>query len=294
MRDRCHYAALLGMALATVPLFSQGPPHAKPVFDVASVKPSLPGSRQQLAIQPGGRLSVNDFSLEALIAISHHLAAYQMSGVDGWMKADRWSIEAKAEEVTQIPVWSPPFLPEVIAVRLRGVLEDRFSLKAHRETRELKAYTLTIGKGGSKLVEFNPASQSASGQQSSPQSAVPGGLPAGPTAAPGSMAAGPGVIIASAVTMDQLVNYLNKLMDLPVIDKTGLSGRYNFRLRFAPESAHPLSGTPQMDGSTPQATVTDDPSIFVAIQEQLGLNLRMAKEGVEVLVIDSARRPTEN
>jgi uncharacterized protein (TIGR03435 family) len=294
MKDRCNYAVLLGMALASVPLFSQAPREFKPVFDVASVKPSLPGSRQQLTIQPGGRLSANEFSLEALIAICHHLAAYQLSGVQGWMKADRWSIEAKAEDVTQIPVWSPPYLPEVMAVRLRALLEERFSLKAHRETRELKAYTLTIGKGGSKLVEFDPASQSAIGQQSSPQSAVPGGLPAEPTPRPGSMAAGPGVIIASAVTMDQIINYLNKLMDLPVIDKTGLSERYSFRLRFAAESAHPLSEIPEMDGSTPPSTVTGDPSIFVAIQEQLGLNLKMAKQGVEVLVIDSARRPTEN
>ena len=292
MKDRCNYAVLLGMALATAPLFSQAPREVKPVFDVASVKPSLPGSRQRLTIQPGGRLSANEFSLEALIAICHHLPYYQLSGAEGWMKADRWSIEAKAEDVTQIPAWSPPYLPEVMAVRLRALLEERFSLKAHRETRELKAYTLTIGKGGSKLVEFDPASQSATGQQSPPPPM--GGLPAEPTPRPGSMAAGPGVIIASAVTMDQIIVYLNKLMDLPVIDKTGLSGRYSFKLRFAPGSAHPLSEAPPMDGATPQLIVTDNPSIFLAIQEQLGLNLRMAKEGVEVLVIDSARRPTEN
>jgi len=114
------------MALATAPLFSQAPPEIKPVFDVASVKPSLPGSRQQLTIQPGGRLSANEFSLEALIAICHHLAAYQLSGAEGWMKADRWSIEAKAEDVTQIPAWSPPYLPEVMAVRLRALLEGTF------------------------------------------------------------------------------------------------------------------------------------------------------------------------
>jgi uncharacterized protein (TIGR03435 family) len=282
------------VAILTIPLCSQRAADGKPVFDVASVKASLPGSRQQLTIQPGGRLSLNDFTLESLIAICHHVAAHQISGAKGWMKTDRWSIEAKAEEVTQIPAWSPPYLPEAIAVRLGALLEDRFALKQHRETRELKVYVLSIGSSGSKLIESDPASQSAPEQPNSPQSPAPGGLPAGPQPRPGSMAAGPGVIVASAVTMDQLVTYLNKIMDLPVTDKTGLSGRYSFRLRFAPESTHPLSEIPQVDGSTPQAAGTGDASILAAIPEQLGLNLRMAKEGVDVLVIDSARRPAEN
>jgi uncharacterized protein (TIGR03435 family) len=270
--------------MATAPVFSQGVGDARPAFDVASVKPSVQGSREQMTIQPGGRLTVNGFPLQFLVAVSYRLAPFQMSGANGWMASDRWSIETKAEEVSSIPAWSPPYLPEVIAVRLRALLEDRFALKVHRETRELKAYTLTIAKNGSRLITADAP----------PPSTPQGGSAAERTPPPGSMAAGPGVIIASAVTMDQIVNYLNRIMDLPVIDKTGLTGHYNIRLRFAPESSRPLSAPPPADGSTPAVNVAGDPSIFVALEEQLGLSLTSRKEAVEVLVIDSARRPAEN
>jgi uncharacterized protein (TIGR03435 family) len=259
--SRIFLPSLLGIALAAAP--------AGPVFDVASVKPTAPGAREGLAIQPRGRLSANGFSLRTLIVMANHLAIFQISGADGWMADDRWSIEAKAEEVAGIPAWSPPYPPEVIAVRLRSLLEDRFFLKVHREKRKMTAYTLKLGKNGGKL---NLMDQSARG----------------------GMKAGPGVIQASAVTMDQFVTYLNRIMDLPVIDQTSLGGRYNFELTFAPESSHPLSAPALPDGSMPAPSVNNNPSIFDAIHDQLGLELKSAKEPVEVLVIDSAARPSAN
>jgi uncharacterized protein (TIGR03435 family) len=250
MAARMVFAASLGMGLAA---------QSGPVFDVASVKPAAPGAHEGLTIEPGGRLSANGFSLNTLIAMSNHLAIFQLSGGDGWMANERWSIEAKAEEVTQIPAWAPPCLPEVIAVRLQALLEDRFWLKVHREKREMKAYTLTVSKNGGKLI---PVDQSVAGR----------------------MAAGPGVIQGSGVTMDQFVTYLNRIMDLPVIDQTGLAGHYDFKLKFAADSTRPLSAAVPSD---------NDPSIFDAIRE-LGLELKSEKETVEVVVIDSARRPLAN
>jgi uncharacterized protein (TIGR03435 family) len=227
-------------------------------FDVASIKPTPPDVRDGLTIQPGGRFTSNGFALRTLIVMAYHLTAYQLSGADGWMANDRWSIEAKAEEVTQIPAWSPPYPPEVMAARLRSLLEDRFQLKTHRETRELPMYTLSPVKNGSKLSAVDPT--------------------------PGGMKAGPGVIQASAVTMVQFVTYLNRIMDLPVVDQTGLADHYSFKLAFAPDSTRPLS--------TP--TPSDDPSIFDAIRDQLGLELKSAKRPVEVLVVDSASKPSAN
>jgi uncharacterized protein (TIGR03435 family) len=90
------------------------------------------------------------------------------------------------------------------------------------------------------------------------------------------MKAGPGVIEASAVSMIQFVTYLNRIMDLPVIDQTGLDGHYNLKLTFAPESTHPLSAPPPSDGSVPVPSANNDPSIFDAIHE-LGLELKSAK-----------------
>jgi uncharacterized protein (TIGR03435 family) len=92
--------------------------------------------------------------------------------------------------------------------------------------------------------------------------------------------------------MDQFVIYLTRIMDLPVIDQTGLGEKYKFSLKFAPESTRPLAAPGSADAAV--AAVTSDPTIFDAIQDQLGLELKRAKEPMEVLVVDSARRPTEN
>jgi uncharacterized protein (TIGR03435 family) len=249
------FSALLPTLFATAALSAQD---STPAFEVASVKPAVPGSKQQLTIQPGGRLSASGFALQTLIAMAYHLPAYRLSGADGWMANDNWTIEAKAGDVDQVPKWSPPYLPEAIAVRVRALLEDRFALKTHRETREMRAYSLALGKAGSRMIAADPA-------------------PAG------TMAAGPGVVKGFGATMDQFVTYLNRILDLPVIDRTGISGSFQFELHFAPESTHPLS--------TPEASASADPSIFVALDEQLGLTLKPSRESVDVLVVDSARKP---
>jgi uncharacterized protein (TIGR03435 family) len=219
-----------------------------------------------MTIEPGGRLLVNGFPLKFFISTSNHIPVFQIFGADCWMANDRWFIEAKADDLRGVPAWAPPYLPEVVAVRLRTLLEDRFALKTHREKRELKAYVLTVGREGSKL---QPGDESARG----------------------AMAAGPGVVQAYSVTMDQFVIYLNRIMDLPVIDQTGLLEKYKFSLKSAPESTRPLAAPGSTDGA---AAAASDPTIFDAIQDQLGLELKTAKEPVEVLVVDSARRPAAN
>ncbi len=113
--------------LVAAPLFAQQ-------FDVAVIKPSAPGSRDALSIQPNGRFVSNGFSLQALIGLAWHLKGFELSGGDSWTANDKWSMEAKAEEGLVIPAWTPPNIPEEIAVRLRSLLEDRFQLKTHRET----------------------------------------------------------------------------------------------------------------------------------------------------------------
>jgi uncharacterized protein (TIGR03435 family) len=276
--------ALSGLIARTAP--SQVHREAVPAFDIASVKLAKPGARARLAIEPGGHLFAFGFSLKALTGFANHVtAAFQISGGDGWMSTDRWDIEAKAEDVTHIPAWAPPEIPEVIAVRLRALLEDRFALKTHTETRQIKAYALTMAKNGSKLAAAGPPEALVSGGQMPPANQL--------NPPPGSMIAGPGIIAGSSVTITQIVTHLNKIMDLPVIDETGLDGHYNFRLRFDPESVRPLSAAPPA-GAQPAAQPSGEASIFEAIQVQLGLSLAPAKLPVAVVVIDSARKPTGN
>jgi uncharacterized protein (TIGR03435 family) len=255
-------AAMLAMWLVN-PVIAQQ-------FDVVSVKPSAPGARERIAIQPGGRFVAEGVSLKLLIAAAWQLQGFQMAGGENWTTGDRWTIEAQSEGAVDAPTWVPPFFPEVIAVRVRALLADRFELRTHRENRELPVYRLSFGGDGSKLKV--------------------GGSP-GP--APGAVKAGPGIIVASAISMQQLVTLLGRLMDRPIIDRTSLTGNFDVNLRFAPDTApRPSPLRPQADGAPPPST--DDPSIFTALDEQLGLKLEPAKESVDVLVIDSATKPTAN
>jgi uncharacterized protein (TIGR03435 family) len=226
----------------------------------------------------------NGVSLKLLIAVAYRLQAFQMAGVDGWIADDQWSIEAKADVSAEPPPTAPPYMgvPEGTAVRLRGLLEDRFALKTHRETRERGIYALTVEKNGSKLKAVDPPAGTQGGE------------------APGSVRSGPGQIAASAVTMDQAIVLLNRQrqIDRPVVDKTGLKGRFSFDLRFDPETTPAVASSAAPADATisaiPAADDAASPSIFTAIQEQLGLKLEPEKEPVEVMVVDSAHKPSEN
>ena len=270
----------------------------KPTFDVVSIKPSPPGTRQRLAIEPGGRFIAEGVQLNLLVALAYHLQAnYQLSGPQPWMATDSWTIEAKADGITEIPHWTPPFIPDVIAVRLQSLLADRFALKTHFETRDMQIYSLVLDKSPAKLKPVEAPSDNAPAAPVGAQSAsAPGSTSsATPAPPPGAVLAGPGRIIASAITMSQLVALLNRLMDRPVIDHTNLQAHYNVSLQFDPASSPHWFGPPPTNGAAAtQSAPSEDPSIFVALQQQLGLKLEAAKEPVQVLVIDSAQRPTPN
>ena len=278
---------MVGFTLMLAPpfAFSQAISESKLTFDVATVKPSDASTRQGLVIQPGGRFVANNFSLQALIAIAYRLrlTPFEMSRVQGWMADQRWDIEAKAEAVTSVPTWLPPAIPEMMAVRLRNLLEERFQLKVHRETRVQPVYVLTLAKSGSKLVPVGDPTQERTGT-----------TPEQSKQRRGSFRAGPGVVIGAAVSVDQLAMYLDRLMDREVVDKTGLTGYFDITLKFAPESAPRFVAAQPSGGSPADPQASTDPSIFTALQEQLGLKLQATKEPMPFLVIDSARKPGEN
>lgn len=297
--------AVLGIAVTVTPIFSQAAAFAKPSFAVASIRPSKPGTRSGIIVQPGGRFVANGVSLRLLIAIAYHLQAFQMSGEKSWMTNELWSIEAEGVAGSTHPSsasqsgLAPPYMgvPEMVARRLQSLLEDRFGLKTHRETRDLPVYALTVDSGGSKLEAADPPTKQRPAQlaaQSSGHRPPPRG-DASLAPPPGSVLAGPGEIIASAVTMDQIVILLNRLMDRPVIDETGLHGYFNLRLQFDPATAPRMAfGAAHANKSPLLPPITGDPSIFTAIQEQLGLKLEFRRAPIETLVIDSAHKPTEN
>jgi uncharacterized protein (TIGR03435 family) len=257
--------------------------------------------------QPGGRFVSNNVTLKQLIAFGYAFRDSQLVGGPAWITADRWNIEAKAEEGSIPPPSGPPDpnVPTPIGIRLQSLLEDRFQLRTHRESRELPIYVLTVFKDGLKMKSVDAPPRPTPGQPLPPPPPPPppgapgGGLPQNFTPPPGMIMVSPAGILASAANISQIVNLLSGRLGRPVIDKTGLKGFFDVRLEFAPESAPggigpigPPPGGPPV--APPSASDPAGPSIFTAVQEQLGLKLESTKGPVDVLVIDNVQKPAEN
>jgi uncharacterized protein (TIGR03435 family) len=239
-------------------LISMAYAQAPATFDVASVRLSDPGEAFAAPeFLPGGRFRAN-IALRAIIERAYDIEDYQLVGDPAWEKSERYSIEAKADS---------PATDEQLRLMVQTLLGSRFGLKAHRETRDLPVYALVVGKNGPKLTAAKDATQC-------------GGH--------GCFGIGKGSFSAKGATIPWTAKTLNRILDRPVLDRTQLSGNYDFILHFDPSTA----SAPMM-----AAVSTEDSSqgsIFTAIQEQIGLKLDPRKEPVEVLVIDHMERPSGN
>ena len=202
--------------------------------------------------------------MRSIIEMAYDLRTFQILGGPRWLDADRYDITAKNDAALQS--LSHPERVKEMRLRLQNLLADRFQLQVHRETREMPEYTLVVAKNGSKLKE--------------PDAATVGD----------GISTNCGVMKGTRTTLSNLVVTLSRQLGRPVLDHTGLSARYDFEMTFAPESG---CGSRQADGTNPDATL-DRPSIFTAVQEQLGLKLEPIKGPVEVIVIDRVEKPDAN
>ena len=180
-----------------------------------------------------------------------------------WARHERYDVTAKVD-AADLPAFRNVIDPVQRAPMLQKILVDRFHLKFHYETKELPVYALVIGKDGIRMTEIQPA-------------IGPNGMKDA-----GRRHVGRGLIQSFGQPMKPLVNQLTIELRRVVVDRTGLKGFYNFTLRWAPD-----------DGAPPEGDVAA-PSIFTAVQEQLGLKLEPVKAPVQVLVIDNLERPSEN
>ncbi len=204
-----------------------------------------------------------------------------ISGGPDWVNTDNYQIEAKAE--------GNPSQEMMMGPMLQALLEDRFKLKLHRETKEGPAYALTVAKGGFKLPRLPDGSCVPLDLEKVRAPLAPGDAPPNFCGAGG--IARRGMLETRANTLENFSRMLSRVFSRPVIDKTGIAGLYNFHLEFTPDDSTPWLVPP--GGATP-ADPAGGPSIFTAIQEQLGLKLESAKGPGEILVIDSVERPSEN
>jgi uncharacterized protein (TIGR03435 family) len=249
-----------------------------PAFEVASVKPNKSGgSGGGISRLPGGRFNANNYLVSRLIALAYQVEDFQMDGGPAWIRSDRFDIIAKAEKDSPIgPIFGPP---DQITLMVRALLADRFKLVVHTETREMPIYALVLARGDGRLgPQFRPTQCG----DAPPAAQAAGARP--PCLNRGS----PGSFVWHKFPMSQLTVFLTRQVQRAVIDRTGLTGTFDVNLTWTPDQIpqnFEALGVPQMDPN-------DRPSIFTAVQEQLGLKLESTKGQVEVLVIDRVERPT--
>jgi uncharacterized protein (TIGR03435 family) len=295
--------AVSGLAMAVpgpAPLRAQAQaPESLPTFEVASVKENTSGdSRARAQTLRGGRYVATNVLLKGEIAVAflgaQPLALSRVLGGPEWIGSTRYDIIAKASTEFQS---SPDGPPTDLLLMLRSLLQDRFKLRAHLETRELPIYELVIARADRK---FGPELRQSAVDCDALIAAVRGcrPLPAREPNEPPPCGAmrGPARVLAGGIPMPQFATMLTNILAVGngpgaegrlVIDKTGLTGRFAFTLAWTPEqmpTEPPPPGVPPID--------PNGPSFFTALQEQLGLKLESAKGPVDVVVIDSVERPT--
>jgi uncharacterized protein (TIGR03435 family) len=259
---------------------------ARPSFEVASVKPNTSAGPNQIRVgMPGnGRFNITNMPLAELIRFAYELQPFQLTGGPDWVNSQRFDVTATTNG-------NPG--PIVIRQMLQSLLAERFNLAVHTETRDMPIYEMVLARGDGRLGEkLRPAGPDCApltmppGMKPDPpppaRGAARGVSPAG--AAPGCpMIFGNGFLSARRTSMELLARNLSRTVRRIVVDKTGLSGFYDADLEFLPEGPmpQPPPGAPQFP-----APSADAPSIYTAMQEQLGLKLDSARGPVEQLVID--------
>ena len=234
-------------------------------------------------------MTATNMPARQLIVFAYQLAQYQLVGGPGWLNSENFDIIAKMDGDPQPAAPGAGIDPMQLA--LQGLLADRFKLKAHRETREMDIYALVMAKpGGSPGAALKPAAQDCAAQAAAARRGGPPRPPGPPV--PGEpfcgIFGGPGRMRFGGLPSASMVQAFAGRSGRMVVDRTGLTGNWDFELNFAPEQR---GGPP---GGDAPAVDPNLPNFFTAIQEQLGLKLESTKGPVEVLVIDSIEHPTDD
>jgi len=319
--------AMMGAGLVVLSCcaaFAQGT-GTLPSFEVASVKPAAPMTDGRIRVMsrggPGtpdpGQITYSNVTIKSVMTTAYNVKGYQISGPD-WLDGQRYDITAK------LP---PGTTKEQFQLMLQNLLAERFKLTLHHQTKELPMYAMVVAKGGPKMKESvdDPNAATAGGPNAGGPDGGRGGLGGGrmtvgkdgfPQLPPG---AGRGNMImmgmngrmrmaSNGQTMAQLAEMLSNQLSRPVTDMTELKGKYDYTLDFAPDDGQMgamMKGMPMPmpqggeggGGGGPAAAPdgSSGPTIFSAVQEQLGLKLEARKGQVDMLVIDTVEKvPTEN
>jgi uncharacterized protein (TIGR03435 family) len=237
---------------------------ASPAFDAAAIKPSDPAAQGKGFRVRGREFLTMNTSLSDLITFAYGLHARQIAGGPAWVESEKYDLTAKPEGEGQPndKQWK---------IMIQKLLADRCKLTFHRDKRELSVYAITVGKTGPKLTKSE----------------------GNPSGLPGLFFRGLGNLPAQNATMADFAGVMQTaVLDRPVVDQTGLSGRFDFELKWTPDEFQ--FGGLGIKVPPPSDTANAPPDLATAMQEQLGLKLVSTKAPVEVLVIDSVEKPSAN
>ena len=228
---------------------------AHPSFEVATIKPADPNAVNGNFRIGGHRIFIENQTVNSLVSVAFALHQKQIVDAPAWFETERFDINGQAD------IDGVPNLQQIQEM-LQKLLESRFALKFHREKRELSIYAIRIAKGGPKLtksVESPTALPTQSGVRNSSEQGRK----------------------FTNNTMSDFALGMQNFLDRPAVDETGLTGRYDFILRWTPDGV-------------PAADLNPAPGKFTAVQEQLGLKLEPVKGPADVLVVDHCEKPSEN
>ena len=247
----------------------------RPQFEVASVKPNVSGPGPvQIHTGAGSRFTATNVTLQSLVQFAYRVQAFQVIGGPDWINTDRFDIVAKGDGAMQL--------------MLQAMLADRFKLVSRAESRDLPIYNLVVARSDGRLGPSLHASTVGCDDDRGNINKAP--LPSA-GAAPCGIRGGIGTMTLNGAPMAQFANTLSGLLERTVVDRTALTGNFEGSLKWTPDESTPGL---QKKAAFVAAVDPNGPSIFTALQEQLGLKLDAAKGPVDVLIVVSAQRPVAN
>jgi uncharacterized protein (TIGR03435 family) len=228
---------------------------ADPGWEVATVRPSDPDDKNQSFDVRGRHIVIENQPVEMMLLVGYGVQKSQIVGAPEWVRTERFTVDGVPDTDGQ------PNVRQIQSL-IRKLLEGRFGMKVHHEQREMSVYALTVAKGGTKMT---------------PSTGDPNGLPSEHGGGGGNMRN----FHFTNTSMPDLALFMLVEVDRPVVDRTGLQGRYDFPLKFSRDE------TSTTDPDAP-------PRIFTAIQEQVGLKFEPVRAPADVVVIDKIERPSAN
>jgi uncharacterized protein (TIGR03435 family) len=274
----------LSLILAAAVLF--GAP-GQPTFETISIKAGkagVGGLHPTVGYKPP-LLTVKNTSLQSLIQIAYHVRAFQVLAVDGWISSESYDIDAKVAGKPTPEQWGQIMWP-----LLQALIQDRFKVKLHREIRQLPVYVLTVARGGLRMQKSKDTScPTFKWERNTPPAGELLSLHCGVLELTNiqlnrTLEAAGMSLTETSVNSPGLIAFLSRELDSIVIDKTGLTGLFDFHLEWNRQATADPSSADEFY----------NPSLLTAVREQLGLKLELTKGPVEVLVIDHAEKPGEN